>query len=175
VSGQPIADNSCAYTTVARSFKACTGSGCHASETVAQDVLTSGRGTLKTLVDQVWTDLNGNQTVDAEPTDGGYLATLKDQLPAEFTYTDDIITAAEGAEFNARTVGEGLYDNGDKSLGVHNAFLARGLIQANIQELLAAYPGTLPAPPAEVQLLMAERLPGATRTNALSGTPVEKR
>jgi predicted CXXCH cytochrome family protein len=175
VDGEPVADNSCVYTdTTVRSFKACTGSGCHGSQVIARDLLASGRSTLGALMDQVWQDLNGNQTIDAEPTDAGYLATVKAMQPAEFTYTDATITAAEGAEFNARTVGEGLYDNGDKSLGVHNAFLARALVQANIQELLAVYP-FLPAPPVEVQLLMAERLPGATRTNALAGKPVAQR
>jgi hypothetical protein len=162
-----MADNSCAYSTSVRSFKACTGSGCHGSEAIAQDVLTGARAALNPLVDQVWTDLDGDETIDAAPTDGGYLATVKATDPAQFTYTDQTITAAEGAEFNARTVGEGRYSNGDKSLSVHNAFLARALIQANIQELLAVY-AYLPAPPAEVQRLMAQPLPGAKRTNALT-------
>jgi hypothetical protein len=163
--GQPIADNSCAYDSLpsARSWKAC--EGCHDDP---QNVFLGGRGTLKTLVDVVWVDLNGNQTIDAYPTDTGYLPKVKLNQPTEFTYTDETITAAEGAEFNARTVGEGLYDNGDKSIGVHNPFLARALIQANIQELLATYGGYLPAPPAGVQMLMAQPLPGATRTNALT-------
>jgi hypothetical protein len=120
-------------------------------------------------VDVVWADLNANETIDAYPTDTGYLAKVKLNLPAAFTYTDATITPAEGAEFNARTVGEGLYGNGDKSIGVHNAFLARALIQANIQELLVTYSAFLPAPPAAVQRLMAEPLPGALKTNALGG------
>lgn len=174
--GQPVGGNACSYTdTTARSFKACTGSGCHASQAVARDVLASARSTLKGLVDMVWIDTDGDETIDPAPTDGGYLAILMRDTSEVFTYTDSTITAAEGAEFNARTVGEGLYENGDKSLSVHNAFLARALIQANIQELLAVFPGFLPAPPAEVQLLMAEPLPGTTRTNALSGAPVAKR
>ena len=167
VNGQPVADNSCGYTTLARSWKACAGSGCHASEAVAQSVFTSGRNTLKSLVDQVWIDVDGDETIDAFPADSGYLPKVKLNQPTAFTYTDATITPAEGAEFNARTVGEGLYSNGDKSIGVHNPFLARALIQANIQELLATY-AFLPAPPIEVQRLMAQPLPGATRTNALS-------
>jgi predicted CXXCH cytochrome family protein len=167
--GQPIGANTCAYTTAARSWKSCAGSGCHASEAVAQSVFTGGRNTLKSLVDVVWADTNHNETIDAYPIDTGYLAKVKLNLPAAFTYTDATITPAEGAEFNARTVGEGLYSNGDKSIGVHNAFLSRALIQANIQELLATYGAFLPAPPPEVQRLMAEPLPGALKTNAIGG------
>jgi predicted CXXCH cytochrome family protein len=167
VNGQPVADNSCAYTTAARSWKACATSGCHVSEAVAQTVFTSARNDLRLLADQIWVDLDNDETIDAYPADTGYLAKVKLNQPAAFTYTDNTITAAEGAEFNARTVGEGLYGNGDKSLGVHNAFLSRALLQANIQELLAVYSAFLPAPPAAVQRLMAEPLPGATRTNAL--------
>jgi predicted CXXCH cytochrome family protein len=180
VNGQPVADNSCPYPGETgfvlgetRSLRACTGSGCHADEGAARNVFISGRSTLKTLVDVVWADLDGDQTIDAYPTDNGYLAKVKLNEPSAFTYTDAIITPAEGAEFNVRTVGEGLYDNGDKSLSVHNAFLARALIQANIQELLATY-SFLPAPPPEVQRLMAEPLPGAKRTNALQ-LPVASR
>ena len=174
--GQPIADNSCAYPGepgfvlgVTRSLKSCAQAACHGdpgNEAVARDVFISGRNTLKMLVDVVWVDLDGDQTIDAYPVDTGYLAKVKATAPAEFTYTDATITPAEGAEFNARTVGEGLYGNGDKSLGVHNPFLSRALIQANIQELLATY-AFLPAPPLEVQRLMAEPLPGAKRTNAI--------
>src|SRR5919106_646514 len=176
VNGQPVTDNSCGYTTTERSWKACAASGCHSSEAVARDVFTSGRNTLKNLVDVVWVDVDGDRTIDAYPTDTGYLPKVKLNQPAAFTYTDATITPAEGAEFNARTVGEGLYDNGDKSLGVHNQFLARALIQANIEELLATYGTFLPAPPPEVQRLMAEPLPGASRTNAINGkTPVASR
>jgi predicted CXXCH cytochrome family protein len=167
VNGQPVADNSCAYTTAERSFKACAASGCHSSEAIAEGVLASGRNTLRLLANTVWRDVNGNQTIDAFPTDSGYLPKVKQNQPTAFTYTDSIITPAEGAEFNARTVAEGLYGNGDKSLGVHNPFLARALLQANIEELLATY-AFLPAPRIEVQRLMAEPLPGTRRTNAIA-------
>ena len=169
VNGRPVADNSCAYTTAARSWKACAASGCHASEAVAQSVFISGRNTLKSLADVVWRDVNGNTTIDVFPVDSGYLPKVKLNQPTAFTYTDATITPAEGAEFNARTVGEGLYANGDKSIGVHNPFLARALLQANIQELLATY-AFLPSPPADVQRLLAEPLPGTRKTNAITRT-----
>lgn len=167
VDGQPVGDNSCAYTTAARSWKACVASGCHASEGVAQTVFTSLRGDLRSLMDVIWVDLDGDETIDAYPADTGYLAKVKLNQPTAFTYTDSIITAAEGAEFNSKTIGEGRYANGDKSLGVHNPFLARALLRANIQELLVTYGSFLPAPSPEVQRLMAQPLPGTTRTNAI--------
>jgi predicted CXXCH cytochrome family protein len=166
VSGAPVAANNCGYTTTERSWKACTGSGCHASDAVAQSVFTSGRATLKSLSDVIWADVNGNESIDAYPTDTGYLARIKATQPTAFNYTDTKITPAEGTEFNARTVGEGLYSNGDKSIGVHNPFLARALLQANIQELKATY-GFLPMVSAQMQTILAQRLPGAMRTNAM--------
>lgn len=160
VDGKPVADNSCSYTTAERSWKSCTGSGCHVSEAVAQTVFTSGRNTLRMLADQIWADIDNDETIDAYPVDTGYLPRVKAAQPSAFNYTDATITPAEGAEFNARTVGEGLYSNGDKSIGVHNPFLARALLQANIQELKATYT-FLPAIVREVEVLLAEPLRGA--------------
>ncbi|HJP57186.1 MAG TPA: cytochrome c3 family protein [Gemmatimonadales bacterium] len=154
--GKPVADNSCAYTPAARSFAACTNSGCHASADVAATALTNLRQRLATLRDQLWQDLNHNSTVDA--TDGGYLGTLKATRPAEFT-ADNTITAAEGAEFNVKMVGEGVYGNGDRSLGVHNPFLAEALMRANILELQSVY--GLAAPAAPVERILESPMPGA--------------
>ena len=167
VNGRPVAANNCAYTTAERSWKACAAGGCHASEAVAQAAFTSGRNTLKQLVDVVWVDVDGDKSIDPYPTDTGYLAKVKLNAPTQFNSSDSVITAAEGAEFNTKTVGENLYSNGDKSFGVHNAFLSRALIQANIQEMLVVYSGFLPAPPPPIQALLAQPLPGTTRTNAV--------
>ena len=154
--GKPTADNTCAFTPSARSFKACTNSGCHASADVVASALTNLRGRLNVLRDQIWIDANHNETVDA--TDGGYLGTLKSTRPAEFT-ADTRITAAEGAEFNVKMVGEGVYGNGDRSLGVHNPFLAEALLRANILELRSVY--ALPSPPAPVEQILESPMPGA--------------
>ncbi len=154
--GKPTADNTCAYTTAARSFKTCSNSGCHASVDVAASLLTNLRARLATLRDQIWIDVNHNQAIDA--TDGGYLGTIKATLPNEFK-ADTVITAAEGAEFNVKMVGEGSYGNGDRSLGVHNPFLAEALMRANIAELRTKY--ALPAPPASVQRLLDTPMGGA--------------
>jgi hypothetical protein len=155
-SGKPTADNTCDFTPAARSFQACTNSGCHASADVAASLIANLRARLNPLRDQIWIDSNHNEAVDA--TDGGYLGTIKATNPSQFT-ADNTITAAEGAEFNVKMVGEGIYGNGDRSLGVHNPFLAVALLRANIQELQSVYGLTAPAAP--VQQILQSPLGGA--------------
>ena len=58
--------------------------------------------------------------------------------PGELTNTT-VVTPAEGALFNVDLFGEGRFANGDKSFGVHNPFLARALLAANITELQKTY------------------------------------
>ncbi len=146
--GKPTADTTCAFSPPARSFKSCLGSGCHANEAIAAGRLAGIRADLKTLADQIWIDLNRNGVIDAAPTDAGYLAIIKRDRPTELS-TNTAVTPALGAKFNVFTFGEGRYANGDKSRGVHNPFLARALLAANITELRTVY--ALPAPPAQVQ------------------------
>jgi predicted CxxxxCH...CXXCH cytochrome family protein len=155
--GRPTADNTCAFNTTARSFASCSNSGCHASGDAAASALVNLRARLKTLSDVLWQDVNGNQVIDPG-TDLGYLPSVKQISPGEFA-GDTVITAAEGAEFNARLVGEGLYANGDKSLGVHNPFLAEALLRASIQEMQQKY--TLPPPPAAAKRIIESPVPGA--------------
>lgn len=143
--GKPVADNSCAYTATARSWKSCTNSGCHADAAIAAQRVVGIRAEIATLADQIWVDTDHDEVIDAAPTDAGYLATLKATKAAEWT-VDAKITPAEGAEFNMKTVAE-RYSNGDKSKGVHNPFLARALLSANINELKSAY-GLAPPSPA---------------------------
>ena len=154
----PTADTTCAFAPPARSFKSCTGSGCHATEAIAAGRLAGIRADLKILADQIWIDNNKNGAIDAAPTDAGYLAMIKRDRPAELS-SSTVITPALGAKFNVYTFGEGRYANGDKSRGVHNPFLARALLAANITELRTAY--ALPAPPAAVQLEVAQALSDA--------------
>jgi predicted CXXCH cytochrome family protein len=154
---RPTADNGCAYTTAARSFAACANSGCHASGDVAASALINLRDKLKTLADVLWQDVNHNETVDPG-VDLGYLPMVKQSQPGEFA-PDTVITAAEGAEFNARLVGEGLYANGDKSLGVHNPFLAEALLRANIREMQQTY--SLPPVSPAAKRILDSPLPGA--------------
>jgi predicted CXXCH cytochrome family protein len=167
--GYPTADNGCAYDESVRSFKACAQSGCHVDEATAQGLLGLERQRIQQLVDVLWKDVNGNQSIDAFPTDSGYLPKIKLNAPGEFA-ADSVITAAEGAEFNARLTGEGLDGNGDKSKGVHNPFLYEALLRASINDLQRTYPGFLPAPPRSAQEIMDHPLGGGSPALAQRAT-----
>ena len=143
----------CAFTSAARSFRACAASGCHATQDQAALVYSVQRGRLQQLSAQLWADLDGNRTIDAFPTDTGYLPKIKANT-TDLNPTAAPVSAADGAEFNVRTFGEDaagvfLYDNGDKSRGAHNPFYEEALLRASINELAALY-GTQPwwTPPA---------------------------
>ena len=151
----PTDSQNCPYSTTTRSYKGCVASGCHNSEAIAASAFSSRRATIAVLADQIWTDLDGDQALDAAPIDGGYLAIVKRDRPTEFPATAaqaTKITAAMGAFFNMATFAE-RYGNGDRSKGVHNPFLGTALLAGNIQELKAVYT-FLPAPPAEVQAVV---------------------
>ncbi|HEU4699760.1 MAG TPA: cytochrome c3 family protein [Gemmatimonadales bacterium] len=151
---KPLADNSCAYTTDVRSFRACANSGCHASEQAAASALVNERDRINTLANQIWADNNANDKVDAGDT--GYLAQIMTSTPTAFQ-ADTVISPAEGALFNIRLVVEKRYANGDRSLGVHNPFLAEALLRANVTELQQVY--GLGAPSAAVQRILESPLP----------------
>ena len=164
-SGKPTGDNTCArpgdagYATGSRKFNGCVASGCHSSETIAENAFQSNRGIVQALADQLWVDANGNQvlyTTDPatgtpngfDPGDTGLLT----QVPiTEFNSKDNIITDAEGAYFNVQLIGENRYSNGDRSFGAHNPFLTRALLAASIDALKARY-GLLVSP--DVQALL---------------------
>jgi predicted CXXCH cytochrome family protein len=146
--GMPDTVTTCDYSATARSFKACTASGCHGTAAVAASLLSSLRTTIASFADQIWLDNNHNGSIDAAPIDGGYLAIIKRDRPTELS-TTTVITPARGAQFNVLLFAERNYGHGDNSFGVHNPFLARALLAANINELRSAY--ALPAPPANVQ------------------------
>lgn len=172
--GKPIADKNCAYTPAARNWNTCTGSGCHANASAAANALLATRGTLKLLADQLWIDSNASGSLQASPTDAGLLARVRQLYPGEWSNTDNRISPAEGAEFNARLCGEYGQSNSDNSKGAHNPFLCQALLVASINQITATY--TLPAPPAAVQSVMDE----ITRTLDLRGLqrsaiPVERR
>lgn len=150
--GKPTADESCAYSSTARSWNTCTTSGCHANAAAVANAFNSRRATIKLLADQLWVDLNGNGSLQAFPTDEGLLARVRQQFPGEWSTTDNQITPAEGAEFNARLCGEYGQSNSDNSKGTHNPFLCQALLVASINELVATY--NLPAPPADIRALL---------------------
>jgi len=153
--GIPTADDTCAFTPAARSWNACTKSGCHANATVAASAFNSTKSEVKQLVDVLWINTGGTGTnLDASPTDQGYLALVKKNAPTEFSNTDNRISPAEGCLFNAQLTGDlTLASHPDASWGTHNAFLYRALLSSCISYLKTSYP-FLPAPPASVQAII---------------------
>lgn len=151
--------NDCAYDVPSRSWAACTASGCHVGgEAVAQQLFTNLRAEIDGYTRTLWVNSTecapaGSciQAVDAFPADSGYLAKIKAAFPADLNYSaPNPLTAAKGAVFNVQMTGEGYADHPDGSKGVHNPFLYRAVLQASIADLLAKYPGILPAPPAPI-------------------------
>jgi hypothetical protein len=157
-----LVNQTCAHDVPSRSWQSCTASGCHASATVAVAAFELISQDLDRLTKQIWDDTNGDDVIDAAPTDGGYLSD-KVIVPDTNYVNDSKITPAEGARFNVRMLREG---GADGSHGVHNPFLARALLGATIDELQAAYPGLPPAAPV-VQDIMKGPL-GATSKRPVS-------
>ena len=137
-----------------RRFNACAASGCHAttaSATSARQVLA---GRLQTYIDVLWKDVDGDNSLDPLPTDSGLLAIVKQQSPGDFSYTGagaSVITVGEGVWFNADMI-----RRADGSWGVHNPFYAEALLLESTRALRQYYT-YLPAPPAAVQQLIAQR------------------
>ncbi|HSC57990.1 MAG TPA: hypothetical protein VLC11_00395, partial [Gemmatimonadales bacterium] len=141
------ADNSCAYTSTARNWGSCTQSGCHADATVVTNLFNNERATVAGLVNQLWNDVNHNGTLDAFPTDSGYLAQIYATTPSEFNAAN-AVTTAEGGLFNAQMFAEATqYDHSDGSYGVHNPFYYEGMLAATINAVKTQY-GLAPPPPA---------------------------
>jgi hypothetical protein len=222
----------CAYTPAERSFKACTGAGCHASENEPAGLIAVARGRIQDLTTTLWVNSNtassgidtldggilpavlrntwsrrgtlnnltlfangavaqGDSVINLDATSltgklavGNIIQISTTQYTVTATVTaaanqltgvhvtppftaavadntkifvikmgdllagDRVITAADGAEFNVRAVGEDALGNfvagtsiagGDRSHTVHNPFLAEALLRANIDELTVLY------------------------------------
>lgn len=143
--GKPTPDESCAYTTTARSWQTCTEAGCHASDTVAVSAFNTVRARMKFYTDQLWQNLNGDNEISPAPADAGILATLKVTHPGEWSNADFVVTPAEGAEFNTRLCGEYGQSTSDNSKGIHNPFLCESLLIATINYLTIHYGVTAPS------------------------------
>jgi hypothetical protein len=169
-----MVNQNCAADVPSRSWAACTASGCHNSATQAVTAFTTISDDVDRLTKQIWDDKNGDDVVDGTPTDGGYLADKVNVPDTNYVVTDSKITPAEGARFNVRMLREG---GADGSHGVHNPFLARALLGANIDELQAAYPG-LPQAASVVQDIMKRTLGAVTKrplTRPLISRPISSR
>jgi hypothetical protein len=164
-----------------RSWAACTQQGCHFSATTAVAAFTVITQDVDRLTKQIWDDKNANDAIDpdstacsvlalpcANPTgdpatddanranwDAGLLARTNIIPATEYVTGDSKITPAEGARFNVRMLR--IEGGADGSHGVHNPFLARALLGADITELEDTYPG-LPAPSVVIQQMMQGKL-----------------
>ena len=175
--GKPSTDKTCAYNTTARTWGACTNSGCHADATAAAAAFTLSRQRMDQLTKAIWDDQNGNDAVDPNPdacaalaitcdpgtTDAGLLS-YTNLIPTsggsnQYVTNDQTITAAEGARFNVRMLRIG---GGDGSSGTHNPFMAEALLRADIDELEATYPG-LPVVAAAIQEILKGPLGAVTK------------
>jgi predicted CXXCH cytochrome family protein len=158
--GRPTGDKTCSYTTTARSWQTCTGAGCHANAAVAAAAFNGSRNTMKFFTDQLWIDTNGNGSLQASPTDAGLLPQIRAMMPGEWSNTDNTITPAEGAEFNARLCGEYGQSTADNSRGTHNPFLCEALLTSTINFIRTYY--NLPALSADVQAMIDRPIGGAS-------------
>ncbi|HEX6050093.1 MAG TPA: cytochrome c3 family protein, partial [Gemmatimonadaceae bacterium] len=162
--GIPTADKNCAYTATARSWQSCSSAQCHGNAEVAATLFNNVRARMKDLTDQLWQNLNNDRNLQAAPTDAGLLPTLRASQPDEWSASDNAITPAEGAEFNARLCGEYGQSNSDNSKGVHNPFLCEALLRSTIDYIQSHY--GLPA--------IAGRAQGTGHANPVMRTSVAR-
>lgn len=148
--GLPVTTD-CPDDVPSRSWAACTASGCHGDASTAVAAFTLITQDVDRLTKQIWDDKNGDDKIDAAPTDGGYLSDKVTIPDTNYKTGDNFITPAEGAAFNVRMLR--IEGGADGSHGVHNPFLARALLGADITELQAKYPGLPPVSPAVQRML----------------------
>ncbi|HET9234169.1 MAG TPA: multiheme c-type cytochrome [Candidatus Eisenbacteria bacterium] len=110
-SGIPVPGGNCDVSE--RAFQSCASSGCHATETQAENLYALARQTIDGLVADV------DEMLTQVP-------------PGERDSNDGVFTVADGAWFNAR-LGE------LPGSGIHNPFLMEQLLRASIDALTDAY------------------------------------
>jgi predicted CXXCH cytochrome family protein len=157
--GIPTAEENCALTQ--RDFSACATSGCHLTQQAARSAFQAVDSRFNNLLDQIWTDLDSNNVIDA--TDGGLLpqmvarGTAADSAALDFTSTTT--TVAKGTLWNAALAATNERQNFlggtvygvtfsthmASGNGVHNPFLLEALLTSSIAALKQAYGLTAPA------------------------------
>ena len=140
-SGEPLsgeAAENCSYTTSARNWQGCTGSGCHSDATSARSALVSQANTIRILAEELHEML---LIVDPNlETNGG-----------EIDGSNPVFTVAEGAIFNYNlSIHYGEDNTADPTIGeyaatvTHNPFLIETLLQSSIEAVEDRY-GVVPA------------------------------
>jgi predicted CXXCH cytochrome family protein len=128
--GKPVVNGNCAATE--RTYRTCTGAGCHGSEAVARSAMLTTELRMQSLTDELdrllrlvqpnWRTCRGSNTCGAN---------------SEFNANDGRYTTAEGAAFN--------FDLGmRKSAAIHNPFLVEALLTATIRQVKTDYNITSP-------------------------------
>jgi len=152
--GRPTGDNTCAYNPTERNWSSCTKSGCHANANAAASAFNSTRAEIDLLVSFLWVDTDHDRTIDpANAGDQGYLPLIKQNNPEAFSTEDQVVSAANGTEFNVRTCGDELDSHPDGSKGTHNKFLCVALLAQSASYLQTLY-AYLPSPPAATAALL---------------------
>ena len=154
--GLPVANGECAVNE--RTFAGCVGSGCHGSELGAQNAYQRVRSRLNSLLDELWSDSDGDRVLEA--TDGGLLPqVIAKGLEAELDPDDSTVTPAKGAMWNAmlawtedrpqwsngEVAGSSFSSHPNSGNGVHNPHLLEALLLASIGDVRSSY--GLPALP----------------------------
>ncbi len=133
-----------------RDFSACVP--CHFSADEALQLYLGLQGELHFYLDSLWLDTDGDHVIDAS--DRGLLPRvvgLGD--PFELDITDDVVTVAEGALWNAQlafTTDRPYFGDGQvfgttfstspsSGNGIHNPVLLRTLLQTSIEAVVATY------------------------------------
>jgi hypothetical protein len=128
--GIPVGGD-CAISTTARSFKGCTASGCHGSETAAASAMLTASTRIRALTDQL-----GALLTKVDPNLQG--------AGGEIDAANSTFTTAEGAYFNWKLAQERGEDNADPvrkvaASTVHNPFLMESLLRASITAVQQQY------------------------------------
>jgi len=170
-------------------FGACATSGCHSSAQVAKNAYVTFKSRLDNLLDQIWTDSNGNGIIDSTPIDGGLIPqlVLRALRPgataagsARINLPNPLTTVAKGKLWNAalaanedrpiflsgKVLGNTFATHMASGNGVHNPFLLEALLTSSIAALHTTY--GLPAPPRQFLQVQATQPPGV-RTRASAG------
>jgi predicted CXXCH cytochrome family protein len=133
--GKPIVKGTCAKTSTERTFKTCTGAGCHGSENVARSAMTTVDlriTALTTELDRTLQRINSNWRTCRN---NNSCAPFNGQ-PSPFNFTAGQYSTALGAAFN--------YDMGvRKSASIHNPLLVEALLITSISQVRKDY--NLPA------------------------------
>jgi predicted CXXCH cytochrome family protein len=132
--GKPIVKGTCAPEQ--KTFRTCTGSGCHASESIARGAVTTVQLRVNNLLAQLNAELVKINANWRTCRNNNTCAPFQGQ-PSPFNFVAGQYTVAQGAAFN--------YDMGlRQSAAIHNPLLLEALLITSIQQVRQTYNLTTP-------------------------------